>query len=147
MPKTIIMMILGVLFIENISHANGSENLTIKDRNYNMFLKTMEAQHLSAMGKNGEAIIKYREAIKLAKNKDKDEIEFESYIHCKQNIAGLLMGGKIIGKMDNYKTQDQQMLWDEAIIEYQNILNEIKGKEGNFNKRGIPYIYEIKKGS
>jgi len=119
---------------------------TIRDINPEMFNLITEAQNKKSNGNLSEKIALYRKAINSAKNIKSDQDEFESYIHCKERIAGIYMTGRLFGgEFDSSEPQDLESLLKKALIINNEILEEIKGKEEWLNAVNMPTLYTTEK--
>jgi tetratricopeptide (TPR) repeat protein len=143
--KTRVCIVIFLILFNFYYSAFSKRELTILDINPPMCKKIMEAQNLRSQGDMTKAIIKYREAMNLANINN--PIEFESYIHCKLSIAGIYTYGTIFGKFSAPEPTSKETLWDKAIKEYEELLNEIKGKENRCKNKEDPNFYCTKKGA
>jgi len=133
----VVLILLGIVY-------SSSKNQTILDINPRIFAKIHEAQNLRSQGDMTKAIIRYREVMNMANINN--PIEFESYIYCKLSIAGIYTSGLLFdGKFSAPEPTSKEALWDKAIKEYEELLNEIKGKENRCENKEDPYFYCTKK--
>lgn len=152
MSKNLKLIIIFIIFflcsmLVSSNETNPKTNKkTIRDVNPEMFNLIMEAQNKKSNGNLSEKIALYKKAINSAKNIKSDPDEFESYIHCKERIAGIYMTGRLWGgKFDSSEPQDLEGLFKKALTIYNEVLEEIKGKEGWLNTVNMPILYTTQK--